>query len=169
MAAVCTPEYAAELAEVYMSTIGGASSADPVGVWCTPGDVTQWKLVVDRIREAITSAANRNTQVQLSPDLQQRIAKWALESLKVEEGSFFPHAARRVCEADVVRAINFASNGVALLAELHCEISNANGVVPDPPPMSVETYDPGLPGPDWAWYTGAGLVALLLIFLIRRT
>lgn len=168
MVDVCSPAYAQELAESYMSTIGGASSADPIGVWCTPGDVTQWKLVVDHIRTAISDSVNRNPNVNFDPELRTRVARWALQSMKTPEGSFFPHAATRICEEDVTKAINFASAGVSILAELHCAISQQNGVVPEPPPKSLDTHDPGLPGPDFVWYAGAGLLALLLIFLIKR-
>ena len=170
MAEVCTPEYATELAEAYMHTLKGATAQDPTGWWCTPGDVTKWKLVVDRIRAAIAEAANMNDLrgVVFSDELKRRIAVWALASMKVTEGSFFPHAGRRFCEADVTKAINFASDGVKILAATHCEAKNLGGIVPDPPPMSTETYDPGLPGPDAVWYLGGGLLALLLFLLIKR-
>ena len=170
MADICTPEYATELAEAYMHTLKGETAQDPVGWWCTPGDVTKWKLVVDRIRAAIAEAVNvnANANVQMPADLKESIAKWALQSMKISEGSFFPHAGRRFCEEDVTKAINFASDGVKILAAVHCAAKNLGGIVPDPPPMSTETYDPGLPGPDAVWYLGGGLLALLLFLLIKR-
>ena len=169
MANPCDDNYAEELAKSYLVTPTGNSTQDPTGIWCTPGDVTQWKLAVIRIRRAMQDTASQNKgKVSFSPDLAKRIGKWTLQSLRLPEGGFFPHAATRVCEADVAKNLDMAQRGVSILAAMHCEAQQGNGVVPDLPPEAESEYDPGLPGPDAAWYIGGGLLALGLVYLIVR-
>ncbi len=163
MAQPCEAGYSAQLAEDYLRPIGGGTTQSPIGLVCTPADVRIWRQVVWRVRSSIAATHNANPGVTLERSLRARVVAWVAESTKMPEAAWLHlFGTFGECELDVQAMVAFAQDGVNLLAEMHCAVTEADGIVPDAPPKTATT-DEGLPGPDALWYLGGGLLALGLI------
>lgn len=156
-----------ELADNYLVTADGKTAANPCGAWCGDGDVSNWVMVIRRIREDVLALIDRNKPtVKYTAELTREASTWVSRSHQFKMGNLFHVFGAGTDE--VYSLVAFARVGVDLLWRMQKVVEEQDGSVPSAGPMTG-TEDPGLPGADWM-YGAAGTVIVLggLYLLLLR-